>query len=135
MKVEGWMFAGIAIFLGGAAAVYWYLSKDPTGATALALCAGLAFLIGYYLLFTTRRLVGPRPEDREDGEIADAAGEIGHFSPHSWWPLITAAAAAVAMIGLIFEPWLLVLGLAGCLFGGAGFLFEYAGDKHAPHAH
>jgi len=37
MKVEGWLFLGCGIFFGGADIVYWYVSHDPTGTTALAL--------------------------------------------------------------------------------------------------
>ena len=44
------------------AVVYWVLSEEPAGTVALAFTAGLAFLIGYYLLFTARR-IDPRPED------------------------------------------------------------------------
>ena len=66
--------------------VYWYFSHDPTGTTALALAVGLAFLTGFYLLFTGRRLP-LRPEDNPQGEIDEGTGELGFFSPHSWWPL------------------------------------------------
>ena len=37
MKVEGWLFLGCGVFLIGADVVYWYVSYDPTGTTALAL--------------------------------------------------------------------------------------------------
>ena len=36
MRVEGWLFLGCGVFLAGADIVYWYVSKDPTGTTALA---------------------------------------------------------------------------------------------------
>ena len=56
MKVEGWLFLGCGVFLAGGDIVYWYVSYDPTGTTALALAVGLCLLIGFYLLFTGRRL-------------------------------------------------------------------------------
>ena len=62
MKVEGYLFIGCATFFTGADIVYWHFSKDPTGTTALALAVGLAFLTGFYVLFTGRRLP-MRPED------------------------------------------------------------------------
>src|SRR5258707_1208780 len=62
MKFEGSLFIGCAIFFGAADIVYWYYSKDPTGTTALALSVALAFLTGFYLLFTGRRLP-ERPVD------------------------------------------------------------------------
>ena len=65
MKVEGWLFVGCAAFFAVMDVIYWHFSKDPTGTTALALSVGLAFLTGFYLLFTGRRLP-PRPEDRPE---------------------------------------------------------------------
>ena len=35
---------------------------------------------------------------------------MGFFSPHSWWPIYTAAAFASPAIGLIFGPWLFIIG-------------------------
>ena len=99
MKVEGWLFLGCGIFFGGSDIVYWYLSKDPPGTTALALAVGLALLTGFYVLFTGRRLA-KRPEDDNQGEIAQGTGEIGFFSPHSWWPLVLGLAAATTALGV-----------------------------------
>ena len=62
MKVEGYLFLGCAVFFGGSDLVYWHYSHDPTGTTALALSVALAFLSGFYVLFTGRRLP-KRPED------------------------------------------------------------------------
>jgi lipooligosaccharide transport system permease protein len=45
MKVEGYLFAFIAVFLAGADVVYWFTSHDPTGTTALALGVGLGTLV------------------------------------------------------------------------------------------
>ena len=95
MKVEGWLFLGCGVFFIGADVVYWYTSYDPTGTTALALAVGLALLVGFYVLFTGRRLP-PRPEDNPEGEIVEGTGEIGFFSPHSWWPLFLGFSGAVA---------------------------------------
>ncbi len=86
MRVEGWLFLGCGIFIGGADVVYWYTSYDPTGTTALALAVGLCLLTGFYIMFTGRRLP-MRPEDDTEAEVSDGTGEIGFFSPHSWWPL------------------------------------------------
>src|SRR5271155_6040561 len=115
MKVEGWLFLGCGMFFGGADIVYWYLSKDPTGTTALALAVGLALLTGFYMLFTGRRLP-KRPEDDIEGEIAQGTGEIGFFSPHSWWPLFLALAAALAALGVAVGWGLFLIGLLFTVF-------------------
>ena len=124
MKVEGFLFAGCAVFFAVADAVYWYFSKDPTGTTALALAVGLAFLTGFYLLFTGRRLPR-RPEDDPEGEIADGTGELGFFSPHSWWPLFVGLAAATAAVGFAVGWWLFLIGALATLLASIGFVFEY----------
>ena len=124
MKFEGSLFVGCAIFFGGADIVYWYFSKDPTGTTALALAVGLAFLTGFYLLFTGRRLP-ERPEDNPDGEIAEGTGELGFFSPHSWWPLFVGLAAAIAALGVAIGWWMFLIGLLALFLTTIGFVFEY----------
>jgi uncharacterized membrane protein HdeD (DUF308 family) len=124
VKVEGLLFAFLATFLGTITAVYWLLSRDPTGTTALGLSGGLAFIIGYYLLFTARRMEA-RPEDRPDAEIAEGAGEMGFFAPHSWWPILLAGAFSIVGMGLIFGPFMLVIGVGAIALAVVGFTFEY----------
>jgi Cytochrome c oxidase subunit IV len=124
MKFEGSLFIGCAIFFGAADIVYWYFSKDPTGTTALALSVALAFLTGFYLLFTGRRLP-ERPEDSPDGEIEQGTGELGFFSPHSWWPLYVGLAAALSALGVAIGWWLFLIGLLALFLTTIGFVFEY----------
>jgi hypothetical protein len=124
MKVEGWLFLGCAAFFGGSDIVYWYYSKDPTGTAALAFAVALAILTGFYVLFTGRRLP-PRPEDRPDADISEGTGEIGFFSPHSWWPLFLGLAAAVAAAGFAIGWWLFLIGMLATVFASIGFVFEY----------
>src|SRR3954454_555299 len=126
MRAERNLFLLLAVFLAGCTLVYWFTSYDPTGTTALALSAALGTLIGYYALFLHRR-IGYRPSDRGDADIAEGAGELGFFSPHSWWPLVAAAASATLMLGLIFGWWLFVLGAVAQIVGVVGILFQYEG--------
>ncbi len=124
MKVEGYLFAFFAVFLVPVTAVYWILSQDPTGTTCLALSIGLTFMIGYYLLFTARRMEA-RPEDRPDAEISEGSGEVGFFPPHSWWPIVLAAGFAITMVGTVIGPFLAMIGGGILLVAIFGFLFEY----------
>ena len=124
MKVEGWLFLGCGVFFIGADIVYWYTSYDPTGTAALALAVGLALLTGFYLLFTGRRLPR-RPEDDNEGEIVQGTGQIGFFSPHSWWPLWVGASAAFTSVGFAVGWWMVLIGAISLMFATVGFVFEY----------
>jgi hypothetical protein len=127
MKVEGYLFAGIAVFLAGTDVVYYFNSHDPTGTTALALATGLGALVGTYLLVTARRME-PRPEDRDDSDISDGAGKLGFFSPYSWAPLWCALAAATCFLGIIFGWWLFFIGASFAVPAIGSMLFEYYAD-------
>ncbi|WP_308208088.1 cytochrome c oxidase subunit 4 [Actinomadura madurae] len=123
------MFYGCAVFFLATDVVYWLWSKDWTGTTALGLSVGLAGLIGFYIHFTVRRLeranAGPLYEDDPEGDIADAAGELGFFSPHSWWPLFVGLSAAGVALGVVFGWWLVILGTAAAILSVIGLVFEY----------
>jgi hypothetical protein len=124
MKVEGWLFAAGFFFFSLASLIYWLLSEEPVGTVALGFTAGLAFLTGYYLLFTARR-IDLRPEASVDAEIADGAGELGFYSPHSWWPLPVGIFAAMAFMGIVFGWWLFIIGAIGGGLSVIGLVFEY----------
>ncbi len=124
MKTEGRLFAaGCALFLV-IAAIYWYVAHDPIGTTALAMSGALAFLVGFYLLYTSKR-VYPRPEDRGDANIDEADPEYGFYSPNSWWPLVVGFATFCTVLGLVFALWLIVLGAFILAISLIGWLFEY----------
>jgi hypothetical protein len=124
MKVEGWLFLGCGVFLAGSDVVYWYVSYDPTGTTALALAVALCLLAGFYVMFTGRRLP-LRPEDDNAGEIVQGTGEVGFFSPHSWWPLWVGLAAALTALGAAIGWWMVLIGFVALLLTSIGFVFEY----------
>ena len=124
MRLEGVIFTILTVFFIIVTPIYWYLSHDPTGTTALVLTFGLSALVSFYLLYTSRK-VYPRPEDRLDGEIEEMAGEYGFFSPHSWWPLACAGSAAVVVLGLVFAWWLFIIGVALGAMAVVGLIFEY----------
>jgi len=132
MKTEYKIFGVVTAFLILACAVYWWWtaydsggSPEYVGVVALALSGLLTLMCGSYFWFVSRR-IDLRPEDRNDGEIADGAGEIGFFSPGSYWPFGVALAAVTAGVGLVYLFWwLIALGIIGVLVFTGGLLFEY----------
>jgi hypothetical protein len=131
MKVEARVFLTIAGFCWVAAALYgWWTDRDQghievAGFAALILSGGLLGISGSFFWFVSRR-IDARPEDRLDAEIAEGAGELGFFSPGSYWPIGIAGAATFAALGLAFvQIWLVIVSVLGILFTVGGLLFEY----------
>ena len=82
MHVETWIFVALTAFFVIAAVVYAILAPtEPVGIVALSLTAGLTLIIGTFFWFISRRLDEPRPEDNDDAEVSDGAGDVGFFSP------------------------------------------------------
>ena len=131
MKVEALIFNIIAVACVAAAIVYGLWSHEPIGTTALVLSAALTGLIGGFFWFVSRR-IDARPEDRKDAEIADGAGELGFFSPGSYWPLGLAASAGVMGLALAFWYfWLIIIAVIALLVTVGGLLFEYYVGQNA----
>ena len=131
MKVEALIFNLIAVFCIVAAAVYGFWSREPIGTTALILSAGLTGLIGGFFWFISRR-IDARPEDRKDAEIAEGAGELGFFSPASYWPFAIAVSAGITGLGMAFwYYWLIAIGVVALLVTVGGLLFEYYVGQNA----
>jgi hypothetical protein len=131
MKSEYRFFAIITAFLFTACAVYWWWSDlefgspDYVGSIALLLSGLLCLMCGGYFWFVARR-IDPRPEDRDQAEIAEGAGEIGFFSPGSYWPFGLALSAVVVGAGLVYlQWWLVATGIIAVLVTTGGLLFEY----------
>lgn len=130
MKIEGRIFLFIMYFCFIMAGVYaWWTDHETSiewvGVAALILSGGLLGIIGTYLQFVARR-IDPRPEDRSDAEISDGAGDLGFFSPGSYWPLGIAMSASGIALGLAFRQWwLVVTGTVMVVLTVSGLLFEY----------
>ncbi|ABP55733.1 cytochrome c oxidase subunit 4 [Salinispora tropica] len=131
MKTEWRIFLTIAGFLLFATALYggWTYGDggqiEWVGTIALLLSFLLCLMCGGFFWFVARR-IDLRPEDRPDAEISDGAGEVGFFSPGSYWPFGIALASTVAGLGLVFwQLWLLALGLVAVVMAVCGLLFEY----------
>lgn len=130
MKVEALFIGVLAVFAGVVAPIYWFMSRDWTGTSALVMTALLGGLLAFFLAVLAKQLP-PRPEDDKLGDIADGAGELGFFPPFSWWPLAVAAAFAVIALGVAIGWWLAVIGIGIGAIALAGYVFEYYRGLHA----
>ena len=133
MKTSWLLFIGLSIFYAMMTVIYWQLGGEPVGITAIALSGGLALIVGFYLWFTARRLGNVLPEDNLQGEIADSAGELGFYSPHSWWPLPVALSACTLGLGLIIGWWLVLIGVGSLLISVLGLVLQYERPSNTAH--
>jgi hypothetical protein len=124
VKIQGKMFMWLSVFILVMAIVYGWWSKEPAGTTALFLAFGLAIMIGFYLGFTAKR-VDVGAQDDKEADVADDAGEVGFFSPHSWQPLSLAIGGALAFLAVAIGWWLMYFSLPIILIGIWGWVFEY----------
>ena len=125
MKAEALLFGGVAVFFGGAAALYGLWSGDPTGTAALVVAFAMAALVSFFCAVQYARR-GTRPQDRTDAEVADAAGPLEFFPPHSPWPVVTALGFAVMATGVVYGLWLFLIGVGVLARGVLGLVFQYA---------
>jgi hypothetical protein len=131
MRAEAWIFGSCTIFFVLVTPAYWFITEDPTGTSALVMTTLLAMLVAFYLGFHASKME-PRPEDRLDAEIADGAGELGFFPPHSWWPLWCGFTLAVIVFGIAMGTWWLsMIGAGFGLVALSGWVFEYYIGEHA----
>ena len=125
MKSERWIFGFLGIYFGVVAPVYWLMSGEIAGTLALAFSGLLGALIAGYLHIQARNF-DPRPEDRKDGEVYEAAGELGFFAPKSIWPFWAAVVVAVIFLGpALQQAWITLLGLGMGIWATSGWVLEF----------
>lgn len=125
MKVESRIFEILTVFFFVTGIIYAVFSREPVGIAALFLTGGLVLIIGTYFRFVSRRLEG-RPEDNPTAEVSDGAGDVGFFSPGSYWPIGLAGAATLVAVSLAFYYiWLLVAAVVLLMIAVGGLVFEY----------
>ncbi|MBT2504692.1 cytochrome c oxidase subunit 4 [Streptomyces sp. ISL-98] len=124
MKIQGKMFIWLSVFILAMAITYGLWSKEPAGTTALVLAFGLSIMIGFYLAFTAKR-ADVMAQDNTEADVADEAGEVGFFSPHSWQPLSLGIGGALSFLAVALGWWLLYFSMPLILVGLFGWVFEY----------
>jgi hypothetical protein len=125
MKANWQLFVGLSVFYVLMTVVYWYVGGEAVGITGFLLSACLAGMVGFYVWFTQKRIGTLMPSDNLTAEISDGAGELGFYSPHSWWPLPVALAATAMGMGLIIGWWLTLIAVTALFFGIIGWVTEY----------
>lgn len=95
------------------------------GSIAIGLSAVLSMFIAFFLQVQLKNQGGVLPEDRLDADVDDGDPEIGFYSPWSWWPVMLAAGAGVAMLGFSVGIWVALYGIPLVLVSLIGWTYEY----------
>ena len=125
MKASWRLFGGLSVFYVLVTIIYWQVGGEPVGIGGMLLAACLAGMVGFYVWLTQKRISVILPEDNLSAEIADGAGELGFYSPHSWWPLPVALSACTMGLGLIIGWWLVLIGVGSLMISVIGMVTEY----------
>ncbi|MHC2997985.1 cytochrome c oxidase subunit 4 [Microbacterium sp. HJ5] len=107
---------------------YWdtiTLSIEWVGSVALLFTALMGALIAFYIGRVHHAQGGELPEDILTSDIDDGDPELGEFSPWSWWPIVLAFSAALAMIGLAVGAWMVPIGVGVFVVAIVGWVYEY----------
>ena len=129
MKASWKLFGGLSVFYVLMTVIYWQVGGEEVGIAGMLLSACLAGMVGFYVWFTQKRIGVTLPEDNLTAEIADGAGELGFYSPHSWWPLTLGFFMTLAGLGVLLGWWLTIMAVAGLLISIFGFVMQYQRDK------
>ena len=125
MKVSWQLFIGLSLFYVLMTIIYWQVGGEPVGIGGMLLAAALAGMVGFYVWFTQRRIGQVLPEDNLTAMISDGAGDLGFYSPHSWWPLPVALSMCALTLSLIIGWWLTVISLGALVISIIGMVTEY----------
>jgi len=104
----------------------WYVAVEWAGSTALLFGFFMSAMIAFYVQRVYKGQQGVElPEDSDDADIDDGDAELGEFSPWSWWPLVLAASAAIAILSLAVAHFLIPVALGLFVIAIVGWVYEY----------
>lgn len=98
---------------------------DWVGSLAILMTVPLAWFPAYFFWKADKNTGGVLPEDSDDADIDDGDGNLGFYSPWSWWPITLAASIAVITLGFVIGLWLIAIGFVLTLVALVGWSFEY----------
>lgn len=131
MKTNINLFWVLTVFFAALTTIYvlWAIvdtgQVEWVGAVGIGLSAVLSLFIGFYLRLVYRNQGGELAEDRLDAGIDDGDAEQGFFPPWSWWPVILAAAAGIAFLGLSISFWIVAYAVPFAILGLVGWVYEF----------
>ena len=134
-NVNLWWILGVFFLIVAVVYTWWNIIAHPelewvhaiewVGTVALFFSVFMSGLIGFYVDRVHKAQGGELPEDILTADIDDGDPEMGEFSPWSWWPIVLAFSAAIAMIGLAVGAWMFPIGVSIFVIAIVGWVYEY----------
>jgi Cytochrome c oxidase subunit IV len=133
MSDEAALLLRVSAFGLVAGIVYWFLSYEWLGTVALVLLGVGPGFAGLFIVWhrreggrgsrsaTLRRFAG-LPEGDPPGPKSLEGQDLAVLPLPSLWPFMGSLGVTVALSGLIFGLWLVILGLAVALYSGWGWV-------------
>ena len=131
MKTNIVVLLVLAVYFFAVATMYtvWSLidrqSVEWAGTLAIGLSGVLTVFIAFFLQIQFKNQGGELTEDRLDADIDEGDPELGFYSPWSWWPIILAAGAAIAILGFAVGIWIAFYAVPLVLIALVGWTYEY----------
>ena len=131
---EIWFFgrtSAYAIFIG---IVYWIISHEVSGTVLLlgfGIASGTAGLVLWMELRRARTGVRPGAERPEEAIGVPFADEEGRLPQGSLAPLGVGLGVGIAMLGLVYGPWLVLAGIVLVLLSGRDWLRDISREYDA----
>ncbi len=114
MKTFVGLFISSAVFGIAIATIYELTSHEMTGTFLLGIMAAALIFAAGYAIFAERE--ANLDGDRNDERMEQAAGEdLGIFTTSSAWPILMAFSVLVFLVGVVWVPLLLIVGLTAML--------------------
>ncbi|MDY3049344.1 MAG: cytochrome c oxidase subunit 4 [Rothia sp. (in: high G+C Gram-positive bacteria)] len=132
MKLLAKIFGLIGLFLIPMGIIYGFMTDftEWAGFPAILATAVMCLFLWYFLSFTDKKHPD-MPYENEAGEIAEAAGDYGFYSPWSWWPLFIGAACTIVVVGLAIDWWIVLVAIPFAAAAVLGWVYEYSRGDHA----
>ena len=128
--ILGIFFLVVAIGYALVTGLYEPHGIETVGFPALLALSGLGFMIGMALTINARRHELDASDDL-DGEVSEAAGVQGSFSPYSWAPLWASLGASLCFLGVAAGWWIFAFGVIFAIYGVLMWVLEFSSGQHA----
>ena len=131
MRVTSLVVFRLAAFLAAAGLVYVVTSHEPAGGSMMLIAAATFVYLGVVLRAAVRE-GGTAVREDDAGAEEEGSAETIHVGP-TIWPFVFSLAAAVLVLGIVVERWLLVAGSVVFVASAIGWFVDVRRQHRQAH--